>query len=477
MPRIPQLTPQDQDTFDSLFNQWQGKQFRNWLRTTYFDAKQPLKDLGISIPPQLRNIETVLGWPAKGVNSLARRCVWDGFVVPGDDADPFGLAQIASENNLDTEIPQGITSSLIHSTAFIATTTGDVQSGEPEIVQTVRSALWGTGIWDRRKRALSSALSVVGTDTTGAASEFVMYLPDRVLEINATGGGRWQVFQQRNPLGRVPVQPLVYQPELDRPFGHSRITRAAMALTDQAIRTMLRAEVSAEFYSAPQRYLLGADESAFQDSNGNAVSKWKAVMGRFLAIGRDEETGELPQIGQFAQMSMEPHLAHLRQIAQNFASDQNLPVSALGIVQDNPASAEAIYAAKEELVVEAEGATRVFGQALVRAQRDAVQLRDGLDAATPELQQLRAKWRNPATPSMSSAADAVMKQVQTFPWMSDSDVPLEQLGYDDATVGRLRADRRRSQVGVLTSSLRSAAASALADPTVAEVAGSRGDGS
>jgi hypothetical protein len=465
---IPQLDHSDQNEFDLLFDQWSQKLNRNRLRSIYYDTKNPLKDLGISIPPQLTQIETALGWPAKGVNALARRCNFDGYVVPEGGADPFGLAQILLENSMDTLIPQGITSSMIHSTAFMATTRGDVQSGEPDVLVTMRSALSGTGIWDARRRGMRSFLSVVDSDANGLPTQFVMYRPGRVLSI-IRDGSKSRVFEQRNPMARIPVEPLVYQPELERPFGHARISRTVMSLTDQAIRAMLRAEVSAEFYSSPQRYLLGADESAFQDASGATVSKWKAVMGRFLAIGVEE--GEAtPTIGQFPQMSMEPHLAHLRQIAQNFAADQNLPISSLGIVQDNPASAEAIYAAKEELVVEAEGANRSYGAALVRSALSAVMLRDNLQQPTSEMYQLKAKFRDPATPSKSSAADAVMKQVQTFPWMSDSDVPLEQIGYDETTIARLAVDRRKGQAASRLSGLVAAAQSVRAAAPAAPAA-------
>lgn len=439
---FPQLSVGDRNTFDALWNKFQSKLYRNRVRSIYFDTKNPLKDLGISIPPQLRNVETALGWPAKGVNVLARRCNFDDFVVPGQADDAFGLARIQSENGLDVLIPQGITSSLVHATAFLTTTRGDVQSGEPEILQTVRSALSGTGIWDARRRGLSSFLAIIDADKDDTPTHFVMYLPDRILTMLKVGSS-WRVFQQRNPLNKVPVEPMVYQPELERPFGHSRISRTVMSLTDQAVRAMLRAEVSAEFYSSPQRWLMGADEASFENADGSTVNKWQAIMGRFLAIGADED-GNKPEVGQFPQMSMEPHLAHLRQIAQNFASDQNLPISSLGIVQDNPASAEAIFAAKEELVVEAEGANRVFGTALVKSALNAIMLRDGLTEPTDEMFRLRAKFRDPATPSKSSAADAVTKQVAAFPWMAESDVALEQLGYDETTIERLRIDRQRS---------------------------------
>jgi hypothetical protein len=76
-----------------------------------------------------------------------------------------------------------------------------------------------------------------------------------------------------------------------------------------------------------------------------------------------------------------------------------------------------------------------------------VMLRDGLTDVPDEMKKLRAKFRDPATPSRSSAADAVQKQVTALPWMADSDVTLEQLGYDETDIARLTVDRDRAQAG------------------------------
>src|SRR5699024_728576 len=106
-------------------------------------------------------------------------------------------------------------------------------------------------------RALSSALSISDVDDQGVPTEMVMYLPDRVGHIVRSPGGRWSAVWRANPAGRVLVEPLVYRPDLDRPFGRSRISRPIMSITDEAVRTVLRTEVSAEFYTSPQRYVLG----------------------------------------------------------------------------------------------------------------------------------------------------------------------------------------------------------------------------
>ena len=81
----------------------------------------------------------------------------------------------------------------------------------------------------------------------------------------------------------------------------------------------------------------------------------------------------------------------------------------------------------------------------------AVQIRDDLDAPPAELANLDALWRDPENPPQSAAGDFLIKVVQAMPWLAESKVPLEQLGWDATTVERAWADKRRSTVtGLLT---------------------------
>ncbi|GHP18869.1 hypothetical protein RN2511_036050 [Rhodococcus sp. NKCM2511] len=158
---VPGLDHSDRNTVDKLFNQLDKKMLRNKLRALYYDSKYLFKDLGIATPPQLCNFEAVLGWPAKAVDTLARRCNLDDFVLPDASAADFGIDLLWEDNSLDIESHQAHTSALIHSVVFIATTTlGDVQAGEPEVLITARDAMTGTGLWDTRRRALRAALSL-----------------------------------------------------------------------------------------------------------------------------------------------------------------------------------------------------------------------------------------------------------------------------------------------------------------------------
>ena len=212
----------------------------------------------------------------------------------------------------------------------------------------------------------------------------------------------------------------------------------------------MRSEIGAEFYTTPQRWALNFPSEAFGDSG------WQAIMGRVWSIEPPSLDDNLdpsfkPEVGQFPQATMQPHADQLRMFATLFAGATGIPVSSLGIIQDNPASAEALYASKEELVIEAERADRAFGVGWCRAMRNAFMLANGLSEMPQELLKLRAKWRDPATPSKASAADAMAKQIAVLPFLAESEVALEQLGYDRTDIERLMADKRRFNVNSLLS--------------------------
>lgn len=430
-----QLGSSVQDLLDALVAQLQARMHRNLIRSTYYDMQNAFRDLGIAIPPNLRNLEVAMGWPAKAVDQLANRLRFEGFVLPGGDLDPFGVDEVWTANRMGALVPQATTSALIHGAAFVVTTPGPAGP-----VITVHDAMHATGLWDAAGRELRAALVVTKVGVNNEAERMLLVTPAAYAEFEETRAG-WSVKLIRHNLGRVPVEPLVFRPNLTRPFGSSRISRAVMTFTDSAMRTVVRSEVGAEFYSAPQRYLLGADEDMFVAPDGSPRSTWELVMGRILAVPPDDEEGDTPTVGQFPQISMQPHADQMRMWAQLFAAETSLPISALGVVQDNPASAEAIYASKEDLIVVAEGATDMFSSTWLRTAITTVQLRDGLATPPAELARLGVRWRDPSTPSRAAATDAVMKQIAAGVLPADSDVAMEQLGYDQATIARVKAHR------------------------------------
>lgn len=448
-----------------LIEQLNRKRARNELRRRYYEGHNVLKDLGISIPPQLRKVEVVVGWPAKAVDAMSRRTRLDGFTGGGDEVRGI-VEAIWEQNRLASEIPAAHTSALVHSCAFAFVHVGDESLGEPPVLVTVASAEDATGTWDRRRRALRDALSVVDLDVaSGQPTLMNLWLPNRVVALRRTANGVFEASETVHGMG-VPVEVLPYRADLQRPFGRSRITRGVMYHTDSAVRTMLRTEVGAEFYNAPQRYALGVDDDAFTDAGGNPSPAWSVMLGRLLTLTRDED-GELPTVGQFAQQTMQPNVEQLRSIAMMFSGETSLPVGSLGVVQDNPESADAIRARNEELGIEIEHWQRTaLGPAWQRVMLRAVAMATDSPTALADARDLRADWGSWSAPSEVSAADAAVKRVTAVPRLAETSVELKRMGYSRDEIEQIRAEWRRSQgaASLTAALLREQPAAASAEP-------------
>lgn len=436
------LNHQDSKLLQDLLNVWNQKRGRNAVRTVYFEGKQPFKDFGIAIPPKFLASATSLGWTHKGVTALTNRSDFQGFVTPDGEDDPYDIAELLVANNFALEFDQAKVSSAVHGCSFISVSHGDVQSGEPDVLMMMHAANSGGGLWSRRRRAIRGFLSIVDVDDSGTPTVMTMYQPEKAMTFTKTSRG-WDVVSQVNPLGETSVALLPFQPELNKPFGHSRITQTSMDIVDSAARSILRSEVQAELYSAPQYWLLNADMEAF------GSDKWKAVIGRIMALGQDPDADGEASIQRFEGASPGPHTEHMRMWATMFAADQDLALSSMGIVQDNPSSAEAIYAAKEELIVETGNANKWWGAGASKAASMAVRLRDGLGVQV----RLGAEWIDPALTNPAAKADAFAKRAAAITGYADTDVGLADAGLTRAEIARFKAERDRARVRETTSAL------------------------
>jgi hypothetical protein len=455
---LPNVSEDENLTLNRLLAQLETKAFRNVLRASYYDGKRAIRQVGTIIPPQYYRLGIVLGWSAKAVDVLARRCNLDGFFWPDGDLDSLGYTDVFEANNLGQEISSGIVSSLIHGASFLISTRGDADMGEPPALIHVKDALNATGEWNMRTRRLDNLLSVTDRDSNGYPSSFALYL--RNLTITAVKiDGQWAVDRSDHSWG-VPAEPLVYKPRAGRPMGTSRISRAVMSLHDQALRTVIRMEGHADVYSFPEMWLLGADESIFSNSDGTLKPSWQIMLGRIKAIPDDDDQVQpRADVKQFSASSPQPHIDQLKQQAQLFSGETSIPLTSLGVSDmSNPTSADSYIASREDLIAEAEGATDDWTPPLRRALARTLAMAGGERSVPHEWKTIGAKWRSPLYLSRAAQADAGMKQLTAVPWLADTEVGLELLGLDESQVKRALADKRRAAGSGVLEALRNAAA-------------------
>lgn len=455
------LTAEESLVLTKLLEVYEAKQPRNVLKQVYFDGKNAFVDLGIAIPPEiLQKISPVMGWVETGVRALTDRSILEGFVSTEGSEDPFGIDEILADSKFLQFFSGATLSSAIHSCSFLRV---DDMHGELRIRPQL--ADMAAAIWDRQRMEIGAFLAVLEL-RDGLPSEMAMYLHEKIVHIEVLASGRIRVERFANPLGRVSAARLPMKPTLKRPFGHSRISRPSMYYTDSAMRTVVRSEVQAEGFAGPQYWLMGADAKAFAGNN-----RFKAVMGRVFGLTEDPTTQEVPKVERFEGASPEAHISHLRMWASLFAGDQRVALSSLGIIQDNPSSAQAIYAAKEDLLVDATNANKSWGDGAVDALGMAVEWRDG---SRPEgLSNLSAVFTPVGTVSPTDKAVAFGQLAPHIPGLAQSDVGLEYAGFSREQIVRLKSDLRTSSISTLMQSIQDRAN----NPTgrVAEAANAGGD--
>lgn len=428
------LPDQAADLLARLWRTWSKHYTKNRLLSVYYDGHRAFRDLGISIPPQMTRTRAALGWPAKAVTALARKHVFEGYSLAGQ-TDAFDAASLLRANAFDVELAQAITSAYKHSCAFLTTTAGDQSAGDPPVVIQAREATMSAALWDQRRREIEAFMTIDALDDEHRPTGVVLYTREQTWRVQRTGPA-WQAIPMGNSTGRLLVQPIVYDPQIGRPFGRSRITREVRYLTDAAIRTLVRAETSAEFFSTPQRYVIGVDEAAIE-----GMDRWTQIVGRVHVL-TPNENGDMPTVEQMPQLSMSPHLEMYRQLAQNFCAATNLPTSSVGIFADNPTSAEAMQAAEAALADEAEAQWRIFSGPLRGLLGDVLAVRDGV--VPEDLWDVDVRWTPARYASPAASADFAVKMVQAFPALQSSTVLMRRAGLTESDLAAIDAESRRA---------------------------------
>ena len=121
-----------------------------------------------------------------------------------------------------------------------------------------------------------------------------------------------------------------------------------MSLMNSAVRTLKRSEITAEFYSFPQKWVTNLAVDSDDIESKENLDRWKSTVSSYLVFEKDED-GDHPIVGQFSQQSVQPHLEQIRMLASAFAGEVGLTIEDLGFPQANPSSAEAIKASHSTL--------------------------------------------------------------------------------------------------------------------------------
>lgn len=384
-------------------------------RYRQYDQKYIDRHVGFTIPPSIRaQFRAAFGWCTKAVDSLADRLVFREFAN-----DNFDLMEIFRMNNPDVLFDSAVLSALVSSCSFIYISPGE---GIPRL-QVIDGAN-ATGVIDEITGLLNEGYAVLSRNDNGTPQLEAYFIPFRTVYYLDGKIQRIDNHKVEFPL----LVPIIHRPDAKRPFGRSRISRAAMDYQARAKRTIERADITAEFYSFPQKFLLGRDPDA------EGLDTWKATVSTMLDISKGED-GSVPRLGQFTTASMAPFVDQLRMIASLFAGETGLTLDDLGFVTDNPSSAEAIKASHETLRLMAMKAQRCFGSGFLNAGFVAACLRDNFPYKRSMLYETTPKWEPifaADASTLSLIGDGAIKINTAIPGYFDSETLRDLTGIKGA---------------------------------------------
>ena len=185
-----------------------------------------------------------------------------------------------------------------------------------------------------------------------------------------------------------------------------------MSIVGSALRTIKRSEISAEFYSFPQKWATGLDPTVQE------MDKWMAAMSAMMKFTLNEDGSDHVKVGQFTQQSMAPHVEQLKMFASLFAGECGLTTDDLGFSGVNPSSYDAIRASHENLRLTAKKAQKSFNVGIINAGYLGACIRDGVKYQRSQLSFTTPVWTPvfPADVSMLGAiGDAIGKINTAYP--------------------------------------------------------------
>lgn len=388
-----------------------NKRPRVLLRYSYYEQKHRASDFGISTPEDLLNLRYTNGWCTKAVDSLADRLQFAGW-----REDNFDIAEIFDLNNPDVLYNSAILSALISSCCFIVVSPSGSDVPRLQVVDGGNA----TGIIDEFTGLLQEGYAVLERDEHDKVTRDAYFTADETVYYERGE----ESYRVQNPAPYPLLAPVIYRPDAMRPFGHSRISRKAMELSDMAARTLKRSEISAEYYSIPQKWVTGMSIDA------EPMDKWKATASSMLSFSKDDD-GDHPVLGQFAQASPTPYSDQLVMLAGEFCRETGLAMSDMIINTANPTSADAIKAEHESIRLTARKAQECFGSSFLNAGYLAVCLRDQFPYEREQLYLTHAAWNpifEPDASQLGALGDAILKLNQAQPGYLTEDKVHDLLG-------------------------------------------------
>lgn len=428
---------------EQLVEVYKKHQGTNRMLGQYYECKQPTPSIGIDNIPETVDIPTRCDWAAKAVTSVSERVRMSGFTFAGDYRDAT-LERIERMSGLSAGFNRHVASELVHGCMFATVQ----RIGDSAAVRT-HTAETAAAIWDVSAQRIAAGFVIADSrrtkwsPSTPVPVRVNLHLPGRVVVLSQYAPGKWSAEDNNTPLDRPMMEAFCFRPTGLKPFGQSRITPTVRYLVDEVQRTLRYMAVSGALYATPKDILTGVTEDQLKAMSGSKFS----VMVTSLFMATRDNDGNAPDYKRLQAASPQPYIDSIATYAKLFSGATGVPLNSLGIVQDNPASAEAIAAQREDICVAAEDCIETNRESMrnIALMAMAVAENKTLDALTDEQLTVMPDFKNPMRPSLASTADAYVKIAGVLEGFAQTREFLRGQGFTPSEVESVASQLRRAQ--------------------------------
>lgn len=438
------LSLTESQTLIRLLNKRTETQVRDSRLLRYYEGRKRLARIGANTPEMLRIFETFIAWPEVTVEAIVERSDLRYFTRPGDAKADEGLTDLATYNNLASEIVMHNRDKLVYGRAFWSVGANEIDKGMPLIrAESPRDI---TVEMDERTRALTAALRVYGapegrifgedptpdaplTELDDGPASATLFLPDSTIWLVRERGKWIETGRDDHRLGRLSLVMTLNRRMSGRFQARSEMEKV-IPITDGCTRSLTNMLTASETLAVPQRYALGIAKGDFVDEAGNPLPVWEAYFGAIWASANKDA-----KMGTFPAADLTGFHETVKLFGQLAASVTGYPAKYFGNFTTNPPAEGAIKAEEARLVKAVELSNREVGVSLGWTMELAERFATG---EWPDRNRVRVEWHDPATPTVAQRADAVMKLAGGVPVLSREGA-WDEMGWSESRKARERA--------------------------------------
>ncbi len=414
-----------------------------------YEGTASLHKVPTIVPDRYKTLRVGCPWPEIAVQSVVERSRFERFVFEEDGDASDLMDEISERCEVALGYQSGLTDSLIAGVSFAVV--GRDENGACLRWHTAQTA---AGLWDYANARLACGFAIVNRCRKRSAasgyehwdtvpSEVDFYTEAGCWEISREDASSpWEAVWNPDDMGEPRMVALVFRPDGRHPLGRSRFTVPMRGIVQEYMANALNLHVASEFTAVGQKWATGLTDAQLEKFASN---KWGTSADSVVLATDNPESGGNPQFGNFTQQSMEPVLSVKRSLATDFAAASSIPVADLLTQDSNPTSAEALTAMQNKLISLVEGVNARNSRVLrkIALMLMAVEGDTTLAGLTDGQRGVMVHMRTPETVSVAGQSDAMLKRIQGLPYLAESDVAIEQLGFTDDQVPRVKSARDR----------------------------------